>query len=137
MADEQSRFIEGVFSVKGGAIRVCSLYLPNGNPAEKFPYKLSWMERLSAFAHRLALEEPLILAGDYNVIAEPHDCWDVKVWQQRRAIPAAHPSGIPAGWKIWDSPTPSVQRRMLHRSIHSGIIRPVAGRKTSGSASIT
>ncbi|MBW9061872.1 exodeoxyribonuclease III [Rhizobium herbae] len=83
-ADDQSRFIEGVFSVNGGAIRVCSLYLPNGNPigTEKFLYKLSWMDRLSAFAEsRLALEEPLILAGDYNVIAEPHDCWDVKVWQ--------------------------------------------------------
>jgi exodeoxyribonuclease-3 len=82
--DEQARFIEGVYSVEGGAIRVCSLYLPNGNPADdpvKYPYKLAWMERLSAFAEsRLALEEPLILAGDYNVIPEPHDCWDPKVW---------------------------------------------------------
>ena len=33
-ADEQARFIEGVFSVDGGAIRVCSLYLPNGNPPD-------------------------------------------------------------------------------------------------------
>jgi exodeoxyribonuclease-3 len=83
--DEQSRFIEGVFSVEGGAIRVCSIYLPNGNPADdpvKYPYKLAWIERLIAFTQdRLALEEPLILAGDYNVIPEPHDCWDVKVWQ--------------------------------------------------------
>ncbi len=83
-ADEQSRFMEAVFSVNGGVLRVCSIYLPNGNPVdtEKYPYKLSWMERLHAFAEgRLALEEPLILAGDYNVIPQPHDCWDVKVWQ--------------------------------------------------------
>ncbi len=84
-ADEQSRFIEGVFSVRDGAIRVCCLYLPNGNPPEdpvKYPYKLAWMERLQAFAEsRLALEEPLILAGDYNVIPEPHDCFDVRAWQ--------------------------------------------------------
>ena len=83
-ADEQSRFIEGVFSVNGGALRVCCLYLPNGNPVEteKYPYKLGWMRRLAAFAEqRLALEEPLILAGDYNVIPEAHDCWDVKVWR--------------------------------------------------------
>lgn len=82
--DLQSRFIEGVFSVKGGAIRVCSIYLPNGNPAgtEKYSYKLAWMKRLQAHAQtRLQLEEPLILAGDYNVIPEPHDCWDVKVWE--------------------------------------------------------
>jgi exodeoxyribonuclease-3 len=82
--DVQSRFIEGVFSVETGVIRVCSLYLPNGNPpeTEKYPYKLAWMERLRAFTEtRLALEEPLILAGDYNVIAEPHDCSDPRVWQ--------------------------------------------------------
>ncbi|MEC9343941.1 MAG: exodeoxyribonuclease III, partial [Pseudomonadota bacterium] len=30
--DEQARFIEGVFSLEGGALRVASLYLPNGNP---------------------------------------------------------------------------------------------------------
>lgn len=83
-ADEQARFIEAVFSVDGGAIRVCSLYLPNGNPPDdpvKYPYKLAWMERLAAFAEfRLALEEPLILAGDYNVIPEPFDCHDPQVW---------------------------------------------------------
>ncbi|KSV80712.1 exodeoxyribonuclease III [Sinorhizobium fredii USDA 205] len=82
--DEQSRFIEGVFSVAGGAIRVCCLYLPNGNPVEteKYPYKLGWMQRLTSFAReRLLLEEPLILAGDYNVIPEAHDCWDVNAWR--------------------------------------------------------
>jgi len=82
--DEQSRYIEAVFSVDGGAIRVASLYLPNGNPAAdpvKYPYKLSWMLRLESHARaRLALEEMFVLAGDYNVIAEPHDCWDPKVW---------------------------------------------------------
>ena len=30
--DEQSRLIEGVFSTESGAIRVCCIYLPNGNP---------------------------------------------------------------------------------------------------------
>ncbi len=83
-ADEQSRFIEGVFSIPGGVVRVVSLYLPNGNPPDdpvKYPYKLAWMERLQAYAaKRLALEEPLILAGDYNVIPEPHDCYDPAVW---------------------------------------------------------
>ncbi|MGB3502448.1 MAG: exodeoxyribonuclease III [Mesorhizobium sp.] len=87
--DEQSRFIEGVFSVKLAtktgeqttALRVVSLYLPNGNPVgtEKFPYKLGWMARLEAWARaRLDLEEPLVLAGDYNVIPEKIDA---KRWQ--------------------------------------------------------
>ncbi len=49
-ADEQARLIEGVFSVETGVVRVCNIYLPNGNPVdtEKFPYKLKWMDRLHA-----------------------------------------------------------------------------------------
>lgn len=82
-ADEQARFIEGVFSTAGGALRVASLYLPNGNPvdSEKFPYKLAWMARLEHWAReRLALEEPLVLAGDYNVIPEPRDARFPQQW---------------------------------------------------------
>lgn len=82
--DPQARFIEGVFSVGTKALRVACLYLPNGNPVdtEKFPYKLSWMKRLEAWAtERLALEEPLILAGDYNVIPMPEDCYDANAWE--------------------------------------------------------
>lgn len=81
--DEQARFIEGVFSTSKGALRVASLYLPNGNPvgSEKFPYKLSWMGRLERWAQgRLALEEPLVLAGDYNVIPEPIDARRPEEW---------------------------------------------------------
>lgn len=83
-SDEQSRFMEAVFSTEKGALRVCSIYLPNGNPPDdpvKYPYKLAWMARLEAFAKsRLTLEEPLVLAGDYNVIPEPHDCYDPAAW---------------------------------------------------------
>ncbi|MDD9909386.1 MAG: exodeoxyribonuclease III [Ahrensia sp.] len=83
--DEQARFIEGVFSTRDGVLRVVSLYLPNGNPPDdprKFDYKLRWMDRLIAWsADRLELEEPLILAGDYNVIPQDEDCWDPASWQ--------------------------------------------------------
>lgn len=83
-ADEQARFIEGVFSTDRGALRVVSLYLPNGNPIGdpvKFPYKLSWMARLERWAkERLALEEALVLAGDYNVIPEPIDARIPEAW---------------------------------------------------------
>lgn len=82
-ADEQARFIEGVFSTDKGALRVVSLYLPNGNPVgtEKFPYKLSWMARLERWAaERLTLEEALVLAGDYNVIPQPVDARNIEQW---------------------------------------------------------
>jgi exodeoxyribonuclease III len=70
--DEMSRYIEA--DVMG--IRVASIYLPNGNPqpGPKFDYKLRWFERLRARATDLmALEIPLILAGDYNVIPTDDD----------------------------------------------------------------
>jgi exodeoxyribonuclease III len=82
--DEQSRYIEGLYAMGGGVVRVGGLYLPNGNPlgTEKFPYKLGWMERLIAHARKqLTFEEPFVLAGDYNVIPEPQDCFNPKAWE--------------------------------------------------------
>jgi exodeoxyribonuclease-3 len=82
-SDTHSRFIEAVFSVPSGAIRVASLYLPNGNPVgtEKFDYKLAWMKRLEAhMVSRLAEEDMFVFAGDYNVIPEPEDAKNPETW---------------------------------------------------------
>jgi len=82
-ADEQARFIEATISTASGVVRVASIYLPNGNPTntDKYSYKIQWMERLLKYSHeRLQLEEPLILAGDYNVIPTPNDVHDPAVW---------------------------------------------------------
>jgi exodeoxyribonuclease-3 len=82
-SDEQARYLEGVISTSTGAVRVASIYLPNGNPigTPKFDYKLAWMDRLRAHAKSLlALEEPLVLCGDYNVIPEPKDALDPAAW---------------------------------------------------------
>ncbi|GHA10936.1 exodeoxyribonuclease III [Devosia pacifica] len=81
--DTQARLIEGVFSVEGGAVRVCGIYLPNGNPvdSEKFTYKLAWMDRLIAYCEqRLSLEEPFVLLGDFNLIPAPVDVHDPEEW---------------------------------------------------------
>jgi exodeoxyribonuclease III len=64
-------------------VRVASIYLPNGNPAnsEKYPYKLAFMERLIAHAKKLMqYEEPLVLTGDFNVIPEPRDAAHPEQW---------------------------------------------------------
>ena len=69
--DSHARFLEAVVSTRQGALRLASVYLPNGNPAgtEKYAYKISWMDRLIHYAReRLQLEEPLVLGGDFNVI---------------------------------------------------------------------
>ncbi len=82
--DVQARLIEGVFSTQeGGVVRVCNIYLPNGNPvdSDKFGYKLDWMDRLHDFVQaRLLLEEPFILLGDFNLIPAGIDCHDPKAW---------------------------------------------------------
>ncbi|MGF1463567.1 MAG: exodeoxyribonuclease III [Maricaulaceae bacterium] len=83
--DDQARYLEAVVDAPGGAVRVASLYLPNGNPAPgpKYDYKLSWMDRLIDHARdRLKLEEALVLAGDYNAIPRAEDVHDPVAWAE-------------------------------------------------------
>ncbi len=82
--DEQARWIEATVIGDKTAVRVCCLYLPNGNPAPgpKYDYKLDWMKRLKKRAEALLKdEEPFLMAGDYNTIPQPEDCWDTKPWE--------------------------------------------------------
>jgi exodeoxyribonuclease-3 len=83
-ADEQARWIEA--TVMGDrAVRVVCLYLPNGNPAPgpKYDYKLAWMARARDRARELiGAEEPLVLAGDWNVIPEPRDVRRPEAWRE-------------------------------------------------------
>ncbi|MEM9268218.1 MAG: exodeoxyribonuclease III [Pseudomonadota bacterium] len=81
-SDEQARWIEA--TVMGEhAVRVCGLYLPNGNPVPgpKYDYKLAWMARLEAHAETLlATEEPLVMCGDYNIIPQAEDAARPNAW---------------------------------------------------------
>ncbi|MGD9806556.1 MAG: exodeoxyribonuclease III [Hyphomicrobiaceae bacterium] len=81
--DPQSRYIEALISAGERVVRVGGLYLPNGNPigSDKFAYKLAWLDRFEAHARSLlALEEPLVLCGDYNIIPEPEDAKTPASW---------------------------------------------------------
>ena len=81
--DTQARWIEA--TVTGArAVRLCCLYLPNGNPAPgpKFDYKLAWMARLEARARALLeTEMAVVMAGDYNVIPQPEDAARPEAWE--------------------------------------------------------
>ncbi len=92
-ADEQARWIEA--TVMGEVpVRVCGLYLPNGNPVDfdasgapvydgKYGYKLDWMARMKTrAAELLATEEPVVLAGDYNIIPQAMDAAKPDAWRQ-------------------------------------------------------
>ena len=80
--DEQARWIEATV-IGRRPIRVCGLYLPNGNPAPgpKYDYKLAWMSRMEARAKvLLAQEEPTVFCGDYNVIPQDADAAKPELW---------------------------------------------------------
>ena len=75
--DEQARYLEADYR----GVRVCNLYLPNGNPqpGPKFDYKLAWMDRLRARCREhLTAEIPTVVLGDFNVIPEDKDVWSVR-----------------------------------------------------------
>jgi exodeoxyribonuclease-3 len=138
-ADEQARYVEAVVSGPR-PVRVASIYLPNGNPigTEKFAYKLGWMARLNAHARELlALEEPLALLGDYNVIPEPRDAENPKAWvddalfqpESREAFQALKWLGLteaylefdgaPGAYTFWDYQAGAWQRNHGIRIDHA------------------
>jgi exodeoxyribonuclease III len=77
--DTHSRYIEA--EVEG--LVIGCLYLPNGNPAPgpRFDYKLRWFDRLTKYAKSLLESgEPIVLAGDYNVMPTDLDVYAPERW---------------------------------------------------------
>ena len=114
--DSHARFIEGVVTLKRGVLRIACLYLPNGNPpdTDKYPYKLKWMSRLLEYSRqRLKTEEPLVLAGDFNVIPKPED---VRLgW--RRAVSPRNPRELSIPARSWTDGRAACRHRRA-RPIH-------------------
>src|SRR5262249_26520099 len=115
----QSRYIEAAVN----AVLIATIYAPNGNPqpGPKFKYKLTWMKWLLAHAAELyALDAPVVLAGDFNVVPTHIDIYPTKSYVNnalvqpepralfRRildqgwidAIPTMHPD--PPLYTFWD-----------------------------------
>jgi exodeoxyribonuclease-3 len=99
--DIHSRYIEAAID---GTLIGC-LYVPNGNPAPgpKFDYKLGWFERLASYASELiALDAPVILAGDYNVMPAELDVYKPERWLDdalfRPEVRSAFHNLIAQGW---------------------------------------
>ncbi|HUZ13438.1 MAG TPA: exodeoxyribonuclease III [Caulobacteraceae bacterium] len=149
--DDHARYLEAVIAGPR-PVRVASIYLPNGNPVgtDKFAYKLRWLQRLAAHARELlALEEPLALAGDYNVIPEPEDADDPPAWagdalfrpETRAAFRAlkwlgltdcyVEAGGAPGGYTFWDYQAGAWQRNHGIRIDHL-LLSPQAADRLGG-----
>ncbi|WP_317192271.1 exodeoxyribonuclease III [Sphingobacterium sp. UDSM-2020] len=72
--DTHSRYLEVIVN----QLVICCLYLPNGNPypGPKFDYKVNWIKRLAKRTKTLlAMEIPVILIGDFNIIPTEMDTY--------------------------------------------------------------
>ena len=140
--DEHSRYLEAEID----GVVVASLYLPNGNPVPgpKFDYKLRWIDRLRKRAQALLAEErAVVLAGDYNVIANDDDTYSVPAMQSdalmqpqsregyRRLLAQGWTDSLrtrfPKGgvWTFWDYQAGAWQRDAGFRIDHL-LLSPIA-----------
>ncbi len=85
--DPQARYIEALICVPNQAIRVASVYVPNGgavlspnqkvNESDKFSYKMQFFDQLSSHLQQLLKHNEIaIFGGDYNVAANDIDVYD-------------------------------------------------------------
>jgi exodeoxyribonuclease-3 len=96
--DPRARYIEAVVTVDRGqgtenntvhcppstVLRIASVYVPNGQTAasEKFPYKLTFLDRLGAhFKTLLTYDEMLVIGGDYNIAPDDNDVHNPQAWE--------------------------------------------------------
>jgi exodeoxyribonuclease III len=82
--DVHARYIEAVVNLPKTAIRVASVYVPNGQEtsSDKFAYKLRFLEKLYAHIKTLlSYEEILVIGGDYNIAPDDDDVHNPKEWE--------------------------------------------------------
>jgi exodeoxyribonuclease III len=101
-ADDHSRYLEA--AVKG--LIICCVYLPNGNPqpGPKFDYKLAWFEHRIRHAGTLHDSgQPVVLAGDFNVVPTDFDIYNVRSWKRDALLQPASREAfqrlLAQGWK--------------------------------------
>ena len=101
VADEQARVIAATV----GAVRVFSIYAPNGQAvgSAAYAYKLAWYQRLTTcLREKESALERVIVCGDYNVAPADEDVHDPALWrgaimcseEERNAFRALCASGL-------------------------------------------
>ncbi|MDB2548869.1 exodeoxyribonuclease III [Paracoccaceae bacterium] len=128
--DEQARWIEATV-VGQKALRICGLYLPNGNPCPgpKYEYKLAWMARMQArVAELLAEETPVFFAGDYNIIPQDEDAARPDAWRLFQHLAKDQPRGVSQNREPWPdgcvSRTGARWRQLFVLGLPSGGVEP-------------
>src|SRR5207247_2615242 len=78
--DPQARVIAATI----GAVRIYSVYAPNGQAvgSPAYDYKLKWYARLEkCLRDKEHLEQPVAVCGDFNVAPRDEDVYDPELWR--------------------------------------------------------
>ena len=105
--DPQARYLEAYID---GRIKVASIYVPNGEEvgAEKYAYKLRFLEALNAHVDTLLLDAtPWAMGGDFNIAPGDADVYDAKLWHDGRIL--------------CSPPERGAFRQLLHKGLTDGL----------------
>ena len=83
---DEARYIEATVCLKNTAVRVASVYVPNGQDIDspKYVTKIAFFESLyKHFSQDVLLEDVFCIGGDYNVAPSDRDVYDARVWKGR------------------------------------------------------
>ena len=85
MEDDEAEDERRVISADCGGVQVVNCYVVNGQRvgAERYHYKLRWLERLIDRLERTVdtAGEQVLVVGDYNVTFDDLDVWDPEAWR--------------------------------------------------------
>lgn len=84
--DEEASAEARAIGATCGAVRVWSLYVPNGRAVgdPHMPYKLSWLGALKGQAEKWLADDPqqqVALMGDFNIAPFDEDVWDMAAFE--------------------------------------------------------
>lgn len=85
MEDDEAEDERRVISADCAGVQVVCCYVVNGQEvgAERYDYKLRWLERLTARLERTVdtANERVLVVGDYNVTFDDRDIYDPEKWR--------------------------------------------------------
>lgn len=96
---DEARLISADIGTGPAAIRVVSLYAPNGRALDNphYLYKLVWLERLRGEAIAAGwVESPTLVTGDFNVAPTDADVYDPRRWRGKKHASPPERAGIAA-----------------------------------------
>ncbi len=109
--DEQRRVIAADYD----GVRIINLYVPNGQAvgADKYIYKLAWLDALRDWLARELADNPnIVVMGDFNIAPTDRDVYDPDEWhdkilcsdEERARLREIESIGFTDSFRLFDQP---------------------------------